>query len=76
MEIFERVMQVILVCVIFYFVIKVVLGKLNDRKTVSNNINSETEKTEDLKISCYSFKHCLVDFGSEFNYCKFFFYRK
>jgi hypothetical protein len=73
MEIFERVMQVIIGCIIFYFVIKAILGKLNDRKIVSHNINSETEKIEDLKISRYSYRHCLIDFGSEFNYCKFYF---
>jgi hypothetical protein len=73
MENFEKVMQVIIGCIIFYFIVKAILRKLNDRKIVSNNINSETEKTEDLKISWYSYRHCLIDFGAEFNYCKFYF---
>ncbi|MBC5836188.1 hypothetical protein [Flavobacterium bernardetii] len=53
--------------------IKAILGKLNDRKIVSNNINSETEKTNDLKISSYICRDFLIDFGTEFNYCKFYF---
>lgn len=73
MENFERIMQIIIGCIIFYFGIKAVLEKLNDNKKVSNNINSETEKTDDLKISWYSYRHCFIDFGTEFNYCKFYF---
>lgn len=73
MEILQIVIQIIIGCIICYYLIKVSFGKLSDRRKVSNNINSETEKTDDLKISSYIYRHFLIDFGTEFNYCKFYF---
>lgn len=73
MQIFQIVIQIIIGCIILYFMIKAILGKLSDRKIVSNNINSKTEKTGDLKISSYIYRNFLIDFGTKFNYCKFYF---
>lgn len=66
-------MQIMICCIILYFAAKTILKKLSDRNKVSNNINFETEKTNDLKISSYSYRNFLIDFGNEFNFCKFYF---
>ncbi len=73
MELFYKIMQIILICFMAYIILKTLVQRRNDCKKVASNIDSNTDHTDDLKIAFYSYRNFLIDFGTEFNYCKFYF---
>jgi hypothetical protein len=70
---FKIILRVLMGCTIFFVAIKIMVDKAKDKKKVSNNLNRNIEQTDDLKIQSSICRDFLVDFGSEFNYCKFYF---
>lgn len=73
MERIQTLIQIIFGCIGVYFIGRIILDKFRDIKKISNKISVETEQTNDLKIFSYVYRNVLLDFGSEFNYCKFYF---
>ncbi|WP_220760085.1 hypothetical protein [Flavobacterium sp. UMI-01] len=68
------VFQAFIICIIIGNGLKFYIALRRDIKKVSENINSKTLQTDDMEIFSYTYRNVLVGFGSEFNYCKFYFY--
>ncbi|MDG2432137.1 hypothetical protein [Flavobacterium sp.] len=74
MEKFQTLIQIIFGCTSIYFAIRFFIDKRRDIKNIADKISAETEQTNDLKIESYVYRYVVLNFGTEFNYCKFYFF--
>ncbi len=73
METIQTLIPLLFGCVGVYFIGRTIFDKYKDIKNIDNKITDETEHTSDLKIFSYVYRNMLVNFGTDFNYCKFYF---
>lgn len=67
------ILKIIMIITIVLGAIKILIDKAKDRKKFSDNLNQNIEQTNELKVHSSVCRNFLVDFGSEFSYCKFYF---
>lgn len=73
MEKIFGILNLIFGTIIFVLMLNEYLKVKKDRKYINSIIKYETEQTDDLRISSMSAVNVIVNFGSEFDYCKFYF---
>jgi len=73
METLFTVVGIVLSVIIIYFGIKEYIKLKNDRRLIESTLSNDDKETDDLRIKSMSAVNVFVDFGSEFDYCKFHF---
>ena len=73
METLFTLVGVLLSVIIIYFGIKEYTKLKNDRRLIDSILSVEDNETDDLRIISMSAVNVFVDFGSDFDYCKFHF---
>jgi hypothetical protein len=73
METLFTVVGIVLSVIIIYFGIKEYIKLKNDRRLIESTLSNDDKETDDLRITSMSAVNVFVDFGSEFDYCKFHF---
>ncbi|HCQ13102.1 hypothetical protein [Flavobacterium sp.] len=73
METLFTVFGILLSVIIIYIGVKEYLKLKKDRQLIDSIVSDDDKETEDLRITSMSALNVFVNFGSEFDYCKFHF---
>lgn len=73
METLFTVVGILLSVIIIYIGVKEYLKLKKDRQLIDSIVSDDDKETEDLQITSMSALNVFVNFGSEFDYCKFHF---
>ncbi|WP_298116330.1 hypothetical protein [Flavobacterium sp.] len=76
METLFTIVGILLSVIIIYFGLKEYFKLKNDRRLIYSILSDDNKETDDLRITSMSAVNVFVNFGSEFNYCKFHFTKK
>jgi hypothetical protein len=76
METLFTVVGILLSVIIIYIGVKEYLKLKKDRQLIDSIISNDDKETDDLRITSMSALNVFVNFGSEFDYCKFHFTKK
>lgn len=76
METLFTVVGILLSVFIIYFGVKEYLKLKKDRQLIDSIVSDNDKETDDLRITSMSALNVFVNFGSEFDYCKFHFTKK
>ena len=76
METSFTVFGILLSVIIIYFGIKEYLKLKKDRQLIDSILSDDDKETDDLRIISMYAVNVLVNFGSEYDYCKFHFTEK
>lgn len=76
METLFTVVGILLSVIIIYIGVKEYLKLKKDRQLIDSILSDDDKETEDLRITSMSALNVFVNFGSEFDYCKFHFTKK
>lgn len=73
METLFTVVGILLSVIIIYIGVKEYLKLKKDRQLIDSIVSVDDKETDDLRITSMSALNVFVNFGSEFDYCKFHF---
>jgi hypothetical protein len=76
METLFTVVGILLSVIIIYIGAKEYLKLKKDRQLINSIVSDDDKETDDLRITSMSALNVFVNFGSEFDYCKFHFTKK
>jgi hypothetical protein len=76
METLFTVVGILLSVIIIYIGAKEYLKLKKDRQLIDSIVSDDDKETDDLRITSMSALNVFVNFGSEFDYCKFHFTKK
>jgi hypothetical protein len=76
MEILFTIVGILLSVIIIYIGAKEYLKLKKDRQLIDSILSVDDKETDDLRITFMSALNVFVNFGSEFDYCKFHFTKK
>lgn len=76
MDAIFTVVGILLSIIIIYFGVKEYFKLKNDRRLIDSLLSDDDKETDDLRIASMSAVNVFVNFGSEFDYCKFHFTKK
>lgn len=76
METLFTVVGILLSVIIIYFGVKEYLKLKKNRQLIDSIVSYDDKETDDLRIASMSAVNVFVNFGSEFDYCKFHFTKK
>ena len=76
METLFTVVGILLSVIIIYFGVKEYLKLKKNRQLIDSIVSDDDKETDDLRIASMSAVNVFVNFGSEFDYCKFHFTKK
>jgi hypothetical protein len=76
MEILFTIVGILLSVIIIYIGAKEYLKLKKDRQLIDSILSVDDKETDDLRITSMSALNVFVNFGSEFDYCKFHFTKK
>jgi hypothetical protein len=60
-------------CIVLYLLLNEYLKLKKDRKTINSKLENNILQTDDIKIWSMVAVNVAVNFGSEYDYCKFYF---
>gem|GEM_PF-6458562 len=73
MELLGTIISVIFGAIVLYLVLNEYLKVKKDRKNINSKLENNILQTDDIRIYSMVAVNVAVNFGSEFDYCKFYF---
>lgn len=73
MELLGNIISIIFGCVVFYLLFNEYLKLKKDQKNINLKLENSALQTDDIRIGSMITVSVAVNFGSEYDYCKFYF---
>jgi hypothetical protein len=73
LELLGTIISIIFGGIVLYLLLKEFLKLKKDRKNINSKLENNSLQTDDIRIGSMIAVNVAVNFGSEFDYCKFYF---